>query len=109
MQHTQRGHIPGGLVLAVDAESGKVRWLFNTIPQDANHQGWEIAGPTWVGGERNGGGIWETAAIDPQLGMGMVYMALGNPFGDSTQRAGTTQLAQKVREMLSTRSAETQM
>ena len=27
-----------------------------------------IAGPTWVGGERNGGGIWETAAIDPRAG-----------------------------------------
>ena len=44
-------------------------------------------GPTWVGGERNGGGIWETAAIDPELGL--LYMAVGNPFGDSTKRAGT--------------------
>ncbi len=40
-----------------------------------------------MGGERNGGGIWETAAIDPELGM--LYMAVGNPFGDSTKRAGT--------------------
>src|SRR3984893_6197826 len=79
-------HIPGGHVLAVDAETGKVRWHFNTIPQDEKDQGWAIAGPTWVGGERNGGGIWETAAIDPELGM--LYMAVGNPFGDSTKRAG---------------------
>jgi quinohemoprotein ethanol dehydrogenase len=79
-------HIPGGHVLAVDAKTGKVLWHFNTIPQDEKDQGWEIAGPTWVGGERNGGGIWETAAIDPELGM--MYVAVGNPFGDSTKRAG---------------------
>jgi len=80
-------HIPGGHVLAVDAKTGKVLWHFNTIPQDEKDQGWETAGPTWVGGERNGGGIWETAAIDPELGL--LYMAVGNPFGDSTKRAGT--------------------
>jgi glucose dehydrogenase len=80
-------HIPGGHVLAVDAKTGKVRWHFNTIPQDARDQGWELAGPTWVGGERNGGGIWETPSIDPELGL--VYVAIGNPFGDSSKRAGT--------------------
>ena len=79
-------HIPGGHVLAVDAKSGKVLWYFNTIPQDEKDQGWEIAGPTWVGGERNGGGIWETPSIDPALNM--VYVAVGNPFGDSTKRVG---------------------
>jgi PQQ-dependent dehydrogenase (methanol/ethanol family) len=79
-------HIPGGHVLAVDAETGKVLWHFNTIPQDAKDQGWDIAGPTWVGGERNGGGIWETPSIDPELGL--MYVAVGNPFGDSTKRAG---------------------
>jgi quinohemoprotein ethanol dehydrogenase len=79
-------HVPGGHVLAVDAKSGKVLWHFNTIPQDEKDQGWEIAGPTWVGGERNGGGIWETPSIDPELGL--LYVAVGNPFGDSTKRAG---------------------
>ena len=79
-------HIPGGHVLAVDAKTGKVLWHFNTIPQDEKDQGWETAGPTWVGGERNGGGIWETPSIDPELGL--LYIAVGNPFGDSTKRAG---------------------
>ncbi len=79
-------HIPGGHVLAIDAKTGKVLWHFNTIPQDEKDQGWEIAGHTWVGGERNGGGIWETAVIDPELNM--LYMAVGNPFGDSAKRAG---------------------
>jgi quinohemoprotein ethanol dehydrogenase len=80
-------HIPGGHVLAVDAKTGHVLWHFNTIPQDEKDQGWAIAGPTWVGGERNGGGIWETPSIDPDLGL--LYVAVGNPFGDSTKRIGT--------------------
>ena len=80
-------HIPGGHVLAVDAKTGKVLWHFNTIPQDERDQGWAIAGPTWTGGERNGGGIWETPSIDPDLGL--LYVAIGNPFGDSTKRIGT--------------------
>lgn len=80
-------HIPGGHVLAVDAKLGKVLWHFNTVPQDEKDQGWEIAGPTWIGGERNGGGIWETPSIDPELGL--LYVAVGNPFGESTKRAGT--------------------
>jgi quinohemoprotein ethanol dehydrogenase len=79
-------HVPGGHVLAVDAKTGKVLWHFNTVPQDDKDQGWDIAGPTWVGGERNGGGIWETPSIDPELGL--LYVAVGNPFGDSTKRAG---------------------
>jgi quinohemoprotein ethanol dehydrogenase len=79
-------HIPGGYVLAVDAKTGNVLWNFNTVPQDAKDPGWDIAGPTWVGGERNGGGIWETPAVDAALNL--VYVAVGNPFGDSTKRAG---------------------
>ena len=86
--------IPGGHVLAVDARTGEVLWHFNTIPQDENHQGWEIAGPTWVGGGREGGGIWETPSIDPDLGM--VYVAVGNPFGDSTKRAGKNLFSDSV-------------
>ena len=36
--------IPGGHVLAVDAATGEVIWHFNTIPQDENDQGWDVAG-----------------------------------------------------------------
>jgi glucose dehydrogenase len=79
-------HIAGGYVLAIDAKTGESLWNFNTVPQDETDQGWETAGPTWVGGERNGGGIWETPSIDPELNM--IYFAVGNPFGDSTKRAG---------------------
>lgn len=86
--------IPGGHVLAVDATSGEVIWHFNTIPQDENDQGWDIAGPTWIGGGREGGGIWETPSIDPELGL--VYVAVGNPFGDSTKRSGTNLFTDSV-------------
>ena len=87
-------HIPGGYVMGIDAETGKVKWNFNTIPQDEKEQGWEIAGPTWVGGERNGGGVWETAAIDPELNL--LFIPVGNPFGDSTKRAGTNLFTDSV-------------
>ncbi|HEY7185837.1 MAG TPA: PQQ-binding-like beta-propeller repeat protein, partial [Vicinamibacterales bacterium] len=87
-------HIPGGHVFAVDAKTGKVLWHFNTVPQDEKDQGWEVAGPTWVGGERNGGGIWETPAIDPDLGL--VYVAVGNPFGDSRKRTGTNLFSDSI-------------
>ena len=87
-------HIPGGHVLAVDAQTGEVIWHFNTIPQDENDQGWDIAGPTWVGGEREGGGIWETPSIDP--GLGLMYVAVGNPFGDSTKRDGMNLFSDSV-------------
>ena len=79
-------HIAGGYVLAIDSKTGEVLWNFNTVPQDETDQGWDIAGPTWVGNERNGGGIWETPSIDPELGL--VYIAVGNPYGDSTERDG---------------------
>jgi alcohol dehydrogenase (cytochrome c) len=79
-------HIPGGHVIAVDAKTGKVLWHFNTVPQDAKDDGWDIAGSTWVGGIREGGGIWETPTIDPELGM--IYVGTGNPFGNSTKRLG---------------------
>jgi quinoprotein glucose dehydrogenase len=71
------GHIPGGLVIATDAISGAIKWVFNTIPQQPGDEGWEIAKDTWATGARAGGGIWTQPAIDPELGM--VYMNAGNP------------------------------
>ena len=74
------GHIPGGLVIATDAETGAIRWVFNTIPQGPQDDGWEIARDTWGTGARAGGGIWTQPAIDPVLGM--VYVNAGNPSPD---------------------------
>ena len=75
------GHIPGGLVIATDAETGAIKWVFNTIPQGPQDAGWEIARDTWGEGARAGGGIWTQPAVDPELGM--VYVNAGNPSPDN--------------------------
>jgi len=74
------GHIPGGLVIAIDAYSGAVKWVFNTIPQTPRDSGWELAQDSWGTGARAGGGVWTQAAIDSELGL--VYVNAGNPSPD---------------------------
>ena len=83
------GHIPGGLLIASDATTGAIKWVFNTIPQRAQDEGWEIARDTWGTGARAGGGIWTQPAIDLELGM--VYVNAGNPSPDydGSARPGT--------------------
>lgn len=73
-------HIPGGLVIAADATTGTLKWIFNTVPQRPGDDGWEIAEKTWGTGKRAGGGVWTTPAIDPDLGL--VYVNAGNPSAD---------------------------
>jgi glucose dehydrogenase len=74
------GHIPGGLVIATDSDTGAVKWVFNTIPQGPQDSGWEIARDTWGDGARAGGGIWTQPAVDTDLGL--VYVNAGNPSPD---------------------------
>ena len=74
------GHIPGGLVIATDSDTGAIKWVFNTIPQGPQDAGWEIARDTWGDGARAGGGIWTQPAIDADLGL--VYINAGNPSPD---------------------------
>ena len=74
------GHIPGGLVIATDATTGAIRWVFNTIPQRPQDDGWEIASPTWGTGAKAGGGVWTQPAIDTELGL--LYINSGNPSPD---------------------------
>jgi PQQ-dependent dehydrogenase (methanol/ethanol family) len=81
-------HPPGGLVIAVDGKTGAVRWAFNTVPQGPGDDGWNIAKDTWVGGARNGGGIWTTPAIDPDLGMIYIMGANPSPDIDGSARKG---------------------
>ena len=83
------GHIPGGLVIATDAATGAIKWVFNTVPQRPQDEGWEIAKDTWGTGARAGGGIWTQPAIDHELGM--IYVNAGNPSPDydGSARHGT--------------------
>jgi len=74
------GHIPGGLVIATDAATGAIEWVFNTIPQRPQDDGWEIARDTWGDGQRAGGGVWTQPAID--LDLGLIYFNTGNPSPD---------------------------
>ena len=83
------GHIPGGLVIATDATTGAIRWVFNTIPQRQQDEGWETASPTWGTGAKAGGGVWTQPAIDTELGL--LYVNSGNPSPDydGSARHGT--------------------
>ena len=74
------GHIPGGLVIRIDAITGTVEWVFNTVPQVPSDSGWEIARDTWGTGQRAGGGVWTPPAIDTEFGL--VYVNAGNPSPD---------------------------
>jgi glucose dehydrogenase len=80
--------LPGGLLVAVDGVTGAVKWVFNTIPQGPQDDGWEIAKNTWSGTGRYGGGIWTPPAIDPELGLIYVNAANPSPNYDGSSRKG---------------------
>ena len=82
------GNIPGGLVVAADATTGEIKWVFNTIPQSPQDEGWELADPTWGDGKRVGAGIWTQPAIDVELGLLYVNAANPNPPYDGSARPG---------------------
>ena len=82
------GHIPGGLVIAADGTTGAIKWVFNTIPQRPQDQGWKLADPTWGDGKRVGGGIWTQPAIDAELGLLYVNAANPSPAYDGSARPG---------------------
>ena len=73
-------HIPGGLVIAADATTGAIKWVFNTVPQGPRDDGWEIAKDSWGDGQKVGGGVWTPPVIDIELGL--VYVNSGNPSPD---------------------------
>ncbi|NUT56855.1 MAG: PQQ-binding-like beta-propeller repeat protein, partial [Thermoleophilia bacterium] len=57
-----------GRVQAYDAKSGKEVWRFYTIPGpgDVGHDSWPQDNDTW---ERGGAPVWQTPAVDPELGL----------------------------------------
>jgi len=76
-----------GRLTALDAKTGKVLWRAYTLP-GAGAPG----GDSWPAGtdhfSRGGAAIWNTPALDPQLGL--VYFAVGNcgPDYDGSVREG---------------------
>ncbi len=76
-----------GRLTALDAKTGKILWRWYTLPGPG-----EVGADTWPAGtdhySRGGATIWNTPALDPQLGL--VYFAVGNcgPDYDGSMREG---------------------
>ena len=65
-----------GSVKAFDAKDGHLVWTFHTIPGpgEIGHDSWPQDNYMWKYG---GAPVWQTPAIDPELGM--IYFSTGNP------------------------------
>ena len=68
-----------GRVKAFDARTGRLVWTFYTIPGpgELGHDTWPSYNDTWKHG---GAAVWQTPAVDPELGL--VYFSTGNPGPD---------------------------
>jgi alcohol dehydrogenase (cytochrome c) len=82
------GRAPGGnIIAALDAETGKLAWTFNTIAQPG-----ESGGHTWNGlalEKRNGGSVWIPGSYDPVHGL--AFFAPGNTYDTGPLRNPTNQ------------------
>ncbi len=68
-----------GRVEAFDAATGEHRWTFFTVPGPGQigHETWPADNDAW----RHGGApVWQTPALDPELGL--LYFSTGNPGPD---------------------------
>jgi len=68
-----------GKVKAFDARNGKLLWTFHTIPgpSETGHDTWPAGNDAW---KRGGGTVWQTPAVDAELGL--LYFSTGNPSPD---------------------------
>ena len=68
-----------GRVKAYDADDGKLLWTFYTIPGpgEIGHETWPQDNDVWMHG---GATVWQTPAVDPELGL--IYFSTGNPGPD---------------------------
>src|SRR6266508_2204522 len=67
-----------GYLFALDIETGKPLWRFNTVPDDG-----EPGAETWGNADvrtRGGGAVWAPLSLDPQAGI--VYVPVANPAPD---------------------------
>ena len=84
-----------GRVTAYDAKTGKMLWHFYTIPgpRQVGHDTWPQTGDAWKHG---GASVWQTPAIDPDLGL--LYFSTGNASPDfsGANRAGDNLFASSI-------------
>ncbi len=72
-----------GRIKAYDAKDGRLIWTFFTIPApgEIGHETWPNDNDAWKHG---GATIWQTPAVDPELGL--IYFTTGNPGPDFNGR-----------------------
>ena len=65
-----------GRVKAYDAKTGELTWTFYTVPGpgEIGHETWPQNSDVWKYG---GASVWQTPAVDPELGL--VYFSTSNP------------------------------
>ncbi len=65
-----------GRVKAYDAKNGNLRWTFYTVPGpgELGHDTWPQDSDVWKYG---GAAVWQTPAVDPDLGL--IYFSTANP------------------------------
>ena len=84
-----------GRVRAYDAKDGALKWSFYTVPGpgEFGHDSWPKDGDVW---EHGGASVWQTPAVDPQLGL--IYFSTGNPGPDfnGAVRAGDNLFATSI-------------
>ncbi|MFC2949925.1 outer membrane protein assembly factor BamB family protein [Virgibacillus sediminis] len=84
-----------GRITAFDAEMGREIWRFYTIPGpgEEGHDSWPDDNKAWLKG---GAPVWQTPAVDPELGM--MYFSTGNtaPDLDGSNREGDNLFADSV-------------
>ncbi len=66
-------------VKAYDADNGDLVWTFYTVPApgEFGHDTWPQGSDIW---EHGGATVWQTPAVDPELGL--LYFSTGNPGPD---------------------------
>ena len=84
-----------GRLTAFDAKTGKEDWRFYTIPGpgQAGHDTWPSTGNAW---QHGGAPVWQTPAVDPDLGL--LYFSTGNAAPDlyGARRAGDNLFASSI-------------
>ena len=84
-----------GRIQAYDAKTGEEVWRFHTVPGpgEKGHDTWPQGNDAW---ERGGAPVWQTPAVDPELGL--MYFSTGNasPDLDGSRREGDNLFAASI-------------
>jgi quinohemoprotein ethanol dehydrogenase len=84
-----------GRVQAYDAKTGKEVWRFYTVPGpgEQGHDTWPKDNDSW---QHGGAPVWQTPAVDPELGL--LYFSTGNasPDLDGSRRKGDNLFAASI-------------